>query len=136
MGDEEYKAHRRDVKRQCTRDARQRQSQAPVAVAGEEGSKDMWVGPRDAAVIATVRALLRPSNDQLEEFHRLAKLEMVLDPRCGDLDPLELQGAYIKLLKQAVDAKEYTTGRKTEGHTFNNQGGCALGLVREMLDAD
>jgi hypothetical protein len=87
----------------------------------------MWVGPRGAAVIANVRALLRPSDDKFEELHRLAKLEMVLDPRCGDLDSLEFQGAYIKLLKQAVDAKEYTTGRKTEGHTFNNQGGCALG---------
>ena len=82
-----------------------------------------------AAVIANARALLRPSGDKFEELHRLAKLEMVLDPRCGDLDSLELQGAYIKLLKQAVDAKEYTTGRKTEGHTFNNQGGCVLGLV-------
>ena len=129
MGDEEYDAFRRDAKRQCMRDVRQRQSQAPVAVAGEEGSKAMWVGPRGAAVIANARALLRPSGDKFEELHRLAKLEMVLDPRCGDLDSLELQGAYIKLLKQAVDAKEYTTGRKTEGHTFNNQGGCVLGLV-------
>jgi hypothetical protein len=37
MGDEEYDAFRRDAKRQCMRDVRQRQSQAPVAVAGEEG---------------------------------------------------------------------------------------------------
>ena len=36
MGDEEYDAFRRDAKRQCMRDVRQRQSQAPVAVAGEE----------------------------------------------------------------------------------------------------
>ena len=41
MGDEEYDAFRRDAKRQCMRDVRQRQSQAPVAVAGEEGSKAM-----------------------------------------------------------------------------------------------
>jgi hypothetical protein len=78
------------------RDVRQRQSQSPVAVAGEEGSKVMWVRPRGAAVIANVRALLRPSDDKFEELHRLAKLEMVLDPRCGDLDSPELQGAYIK----------------------------------------
>ena len=81
MGDEEYDAFRRDAKRQCMRDVRQRQSQAPVAVAGEEGSKAMWVGPRGATVIANARALLRPSGDKFEELHRLAKLEMVLDPR-------------------------------------------------------
>ena len=57
----------------------------------------------------------------------------MLDPRHGGLDPLELQAAYIKLLKRAVGTKEYDKGRAIEGHTFNNQGGCALGLVREML---
>jgi hypothetical protein len=60
MGDEEYDALRRDAKRQCMRDVRQRQSQAPVAVAGEEGSKAMWVGARGAAVIANARALSLP----------------------------------------------------------------------------
>jgi hypothetical protein len=63
----------------------------------------------------------------------MPQLEAVLDPRCHSLDPLELQAAYIKLLKRAAGNEEYLRGRAIEGHTFNNQGGCALGLVREML---
>ena len=65
----------------------------------------------------------------------MPQLEAVLDPRCHSLDPLELQAAYIKLLKRAAGNEEYLRGRAIEGHTFNNQGGFALGLVREMLTA-
>jgi hypothetical protein len=63
----------------------------------------------------------------------MPQLEAVLDPRCHSLDPLGLQAAYIKLLKRAAGNEEYLRGRAIEGHTFNNQGGFALGLVREVL---
>jgi hypothetical protein len=37
------------------------------------------------------------------------------------------------MLKRAAGNEEYDRGRAIEGHAFNNQGGFALGLVREML---
>jgi hypothetical protein len=140
MDDDEYKEHVKAEAARRKRESRVRQGGLAL-VQREEGkgnvaqsiSSELEEHTRDAVVIAKVLALLEPCSDMFEEFHRLAKLETVVDPRYGDLDTLELQAAYIKLLKRGVGTKEYAAGRVIEEHTFNNQGGCVLGLLREVL---
>jgi hypothetical protein len=93
------------------------------------------LGVEAAAVGARLNALLTPSPRRTEEFHRVAKLEFVADPRHADADPLVLQGLYITAVKNAIGQEAYDRKRagEKEGNTFYNQGGSVLALAREFL---